>query len=171
MDIATTKIVTENMSSQKENDSRIKQFPVELKLYSLDSVDLYNLVQYLLERKPELYTIILEWFKEKQKNLQEPEAKKEAVSINDELLMDYWEDAREIISEFNEYGGGPEEDEDEAYSHLNRISNLIKEGNISTRAKLEFLDDAFEEYNHENSGFESTMITDFRTPLNRHNSM
>lgn len=58
-------------------------------------------------------------------------------------------------------GGGSEEDEDEACSRLNRISDLIKEGDISTRAKLEFLDDAFEEYNYENSGLEDAMMDVF----------
>ncbi len=54
------------------------------------------------------------------------------VSINDDLLLlEYWEDARSIISDFNELGGGPEEDEDEAYGYLEKISEPIKKGRHS----------------------------------------
>ena len=34
-------------------------------------------------------------------------------ALNDELLREYWNAAQPIISEFNEYGGGPEDEEDE----------------------------------------------------------
>lgn len=83
------------------------------------------------------------------------------VSINDGLLFEYWEDARSIISEFNELGDGPEEDEEEAFGYLEKISELIKEGGLSTTAKLEFLDEAFEEYNIKNSGFEDGLLDIF----------
>ncbi|WP_054864272.1 hypothetical protein [Methanosarcina barkeri] len=38
-----------------------------------------------------------------------------------------------------------------------KISELIKEGGLSTTAKLEFLDEAFEEYNIKNSGFDGLL--------------
>ncbi len=145
----------------KEDDAQIENISIYVKLQSLDNVDLYKLVEHLLEKKPELYQLILEWFKAKQESLPKIDLDKHLVAINDELLMEYWDDAREIISEFNEYGGGSEENEDEACSLLDRISDLVKEGNLSTRAKLEFLDDAFEEYNNENSGLEDAMMDVF----------
>ena len=77
----------------------------------------------------------------------------EVATLNDELLMEYWEKAENIIAEFNEYGGGPEDEEEEAYQWLNEISELIKEGNISSDAKFKFLDEAFVEYDIGNSGF------------------
>jgi hypothetical protein len=85
----------------------------------------------------------------------------ERFSLNEELQsLDKEElfDLFEIISEFNEYGGGSQDDEDEACSHLN---NIIKEGNLSTAAKIGFFDDAFEEYNSENSGLEDAMMDVF----------
>ena len=85
----------------------------------------------------------------------------DVVSINDDLLFEYWEDARSIISDFNELGGGPEDDEEEAYGYLEKISELIKEGGLSTAAKLEFLDEAFKEYNINNSGFEDSLMDIF----------
>ena len=41
---------------------------------------------------------------------------------------------------------------------MNRISELAKEKKLSTDAKIEFLDEVFEEYNINNSGFEDLMM-------------
>ncbi len=150
------------MSMRKDNNRKVEQterFSIDEELHALDKEELFDLLQDILEQKPEILELILEWFKEKQKT--SPEKVTKRTSINDELLMEYWDDAREIISEFNEYGGGSEDDEDEACSFLNNISDLIKEGNISTAAKIRFLDDAFEEYNNENSGLEDAMMDVF----------
>ncbi len=147
--------------SQEEKDGDSADFSLDKKLQSLESKGLYNLVQNLMEKNPENYRLVLEWFKKKEKCLKDADAKKEEVFINDELLMEYWGNARSIISEFNEYGGGPEDEEEEAYDWLDKISELIKEGNISTDAKFGFLDDAFEEYNVGNSGFEDGLMEVF----------
>jgi lipoate-protein ligase A len=69
----------------------------------------------------------LEWFKEKAEASSVAEV---VVTLNDELLMEYWEKAENIIAEFNEYGGGPEDEEEEAYQWLNEISELIRKGII-----------------------------------------
>ncbi|MCE8425548.1 MAG: hypothetical protein J5U17_07190 [Candidatus Methanoperedens sp.] len=147
---------------RKDNSRKVEQterFSIDEELHALDKEELFDLLQDILEEKPEIFELILEWFKEKQNTA--PEKVTQKTSINDELFMEYWNDAREIISDFNEYGGGSEEDEEEACSHLDRISDLINEGNISTAAKVKFLDDAFEEYNYENSGLEDAMMDVF----------
>ena len=119
------------MPMRKDNNRKVEQtkrFSIDEELHALDKEELFDLLQDILEQKPEILELILEWFKEKQKTSPEKGTKK--TSINDELLMEYWSDAREIISEFNEYGGGSE-------------------------------DDAFEEYNNENSGLEDAMTDVF----------
>ncbi|MEA2054397.1 MAG: hypothetical protein U9O96_04690 [Candidatus Thermoplasmatota archaeon] len=78
--------------------------------------------------------------------------------LDEELLWEHWENAKSIISQFNEYGGGPEDEEDECYSYLDDIENLAEKGKISTEAKFEFMDELFEEYNVHNSGFEDKMM-------------
>lgn len=135
-------------------------FSINDKLQSLDSSELYELLQILMNKKPELHKLILEWFKAKQ-NSEESVTDEDLVFLNERLLSEHWNDARHIISEFNEYGGGGYEDENEAYDYLHAISELIEEGNISSSAKLEFLDDAFEEYNYGNSGFEDALMDIF----------
>jgi len=44
---------------------------------------------------------------------------------------------------------------------LEKISELIKEDGLSTAAKFEFLDEAFKEYNINNSGFEDSLMEIF----------
>lgn len=144
-----------------ENSLQSEKFSLHERLRSLNASDFYDLISTLLIKKPELYQTVLEWFKEKQESIPETITVNDIVSINDRLLFEYWEDARSIISEFNELGGGPEEDEEKAFGYLETISGLIEEGSLSTAAKLEFLDEAFEEYNIHNSGFEDGLMDIF----------
>lgn len=145
----------------KENSIQPEKFSLYERLRYLNTSDFYDLVSTLLIKKPELHQLILEWFNEKHESVPETITDNDIVSINDGLLFEYWEDARSIISEFNELGGGPEDDEEEAFSYLEKISELINEGGLSTAAKLEFLDEAFEEYNIHNSGFEDGLMDIF----------
>jgi len=130
-----------------ENNIQPEKFSLYERLRDLNTSEFYDLVSTLLIKKPELHQLVLKWFKEKQESMPDIITDDDMVSINDGLLLEYWEDARSIISEFNELGGGPEDDEEEAFGYLEKISELIKEGDLSTTAKLEFLDEAFEEYN------------------------
>lgn len=40
-------------------------------------------------------------------------------------LERHWEEARAVIQEFNEYGGGPEYDEEDAYGQLRKMDRLL----------------------------------------------
>ncbi|RCV64592.1 hypothetical protein C5S53_08035 [Methanophagales archaeon] len=147
------------MSSHSEQgEEKSRGFSLDGELKSLDGKNLYKLVQNLIRKNPEVHRLVLEWFKEK---AEASSVVEEVVPLNDELLMEYWEKAEYIISEFNECGGGPEDEEAEAYEWLNEISELIEAGNISSDAKLEFLDVAFVEYDTANSGFEDALMDIF----------
>ena len=147
------------MSSHSEQgEEKSKGFSLDDELKSLDVENLYSLVQDLIRKNPEVHRLVLEWFKEK---TEASNVAEEVATLNDELLMEYWEKAENIISEFNEYGGGPEDGEEDAYHWLNEISELIEAGNISSDAKLEFLDGAFVEYDIGNSGFEDALMDIF----------
>ena len=145
------------MSSHKseQGEEKSEGFCLDEELKSLGVDDLYNLVQNLISKNSEVHRLVLEWFKEK---AEASSVAEEVTTLNDELLMEYWEKAEKIISEFNEYGGGPEDEEEEAYQWLNEISELIRKGNISSDAKRGFLDDAFVEYDIGNSGFEDELM-------------
>ena len=145
-------------SHSEQGEEKRGGFSFDDELKSLDVENLYNLVRDLIRKTPEVHRLVLEWFKEKAEASRVVE---EVVTLNDELLMEYWEKADNIISEFNEYGGGPEDEEEDAYEWLNEISELIDAGNISSDAKLGFFDDAFVEYDMENSGFEDALMDIF----------
>lgn len=143
-----------------EDNAQFETFSLREHLRTLNSAYLCNLIDTLLEKKPELYRVALDWFNKIQDSLQE-DMEHERLSRNEGLLFNYWEGARDIISEFNRLGGGPDEQEEEAYDNLDRLSELVKEEEISTSAKLEFLDEAFDEYKIGNSGFEDRLMEIF----------
>lgn len=58
------------MSMRKDNTRKIEQterFSIDEELHSLDKEEIFDLLQDILEQKPEINELILEWFKEKQK--------------------------------------------------------------------------------------------------------
>ena len=147
------------MSSHSEQGKEKSEgFSLDEELKSLGVEDLYNLVQNLIRKNPEVHRLVLEWFKEK---AEASSVAEEVTTLNDELLMEYWGKAENIISEFNEYGGGPEDEEEESYQWLNEISELIRKGIISSDAKIGFLDEAFVEYDVGNSGFDDALMDIF----------
>lgn len=150
------------MSSHKRyrrGEVQMEDFSLEEKLRSLGSKDLCELVQTLMEKKPEIRKLILEWFKVESKEIiTEREMDQLDEELNEELLWEHWENAKSIISQFNEYGGGSEDEEEECDSYLDKIEGLAEKGKISTEAKFEFMDELFEEYDVDNSGFEDKMM-------------
>lgn len=150
-----------NKNPQIENEKDSADFSLDEQLKSVGSDGLYDIIQNLIVENPDNYRLVLEWFKRKRLCLKDDDTSKEETFVNDELLMEYWENARSIISEFNEYGGGPRDDEEEAYDWLDDILDLIKEGHISTDVKFALLDEGFKEYNIGNSGFEDELMDIF----------
>ncbi len=148
------------------HESKYKKEKVQSELFSLDDAlktinieEYHSLVQNLIKNNPEVYRLVLEWFKEKSETSQVVD--EEVIPLNDELLMEYWGNAEIVISEFNDYGGGPGDDENNAYHWLDEISELIEEANISSKVKYAFLDEAFIEYDKHNSGFEDSLVDIF----------
>jgi len=153
------------MSAQKRLDRKQEEqdenWSVTDALQSLDKNALMNLMQHLLDTEPAAYRLTLEWLKKKATKVKMIDKKNVTVALNDELLMEYWYNAEGIVSELNEYGGGPEEDEMEAAEWLHKISELKEKGPISTEAKFEFLDEAFKQYDYGNSGLDDVLMDAF----------
>jgi len=137
------------------------EFSLNDKIKSLEKEDLCELVDNLISKDSQIRMFILEWLNSRNNETKNDEIEPlpdEETGINDELLWEYWENAKDIISEFNQYGGGSEEQEDDVYGWLECITQLIETGNISSHAKNSFLDDAFVEYHKNNSGFEDSLM-------------
>jgi hypothetical protein len=137
------------------------RFDLESILGSLNPEKLRDLVKHLMENNSDVRHLTLEWYRKMHEISDGSLPDESPYHVDDELLMEYWSYASCIISEFNEYGGGDEEEEDEAYEWLNKISDLIEEGNISHDTKIAFMEEAFVEYDKYNSGYEDSLAEIF----------
>ena len=95
---------------------------LEDKIKSLEKQQLRELISELIRKSQDCKKLIYIWLGDTEK-------------VNEELIQEYWQYAAEIISEFNELGGGPEEKEEEAYEWLEEISQLLKTGSLSSEAR------------------------------------
>lgn len=90
----------------EEETTQTEEFSPDDKLRSLDGEEMYDLVQVLMGKEPEVRRLILEWFKDRSNDMDDINTVQERNHLDEELLWEYWGDASYIISEFNEYGGG-----------------------------------------------------------------
>ena len=65
-------------------------------------------------------------------------------------------EAERIILDFDELGGGDEEDEEIVYDNLDKIVGLFQQGKLNEKTKKEFIEACFEYYGG-NSGFEDIL--------------
>lgn len=84
--------------------------------------------------------VIIDWCKKNNE-----ENKKQAVEIE---LSNLWMEAREIISEFNEYGGGSCSDGEEAADNLWRMDELVKKLVLETKWNINIIAIAKQLYNY-----------------------
>lgn len=139
----------------------MSEFSIKDGLEGLSSNELIKLIMNLIQRERQVRLHVLEWLEENcatNKKASNLNKKSKAPKIHDELLFEYWHNAQRIISEFNDYGGGPEEEEEEAYEWLEKISDLIMGNKITPEAKHRFIDEAFIEYDAGNSGFDDGLM-------------
>jgi len=139
----------------------MSEFSIRDGLESLNSNELIKLIMNLIQRERQARLHVLEWFEQNcdtYKKASNSNKKSKSQKIHDELLFEYWNKAQCIISEFNCYGGGPDEEEEEVYEWLEKISDLIKGDNITPEAKHRFMDTAFVEYDAGNSGFDDGLM-------------
>ncbi len=94
--------------------------------------------------------IVLEWCKKNNKD-----QKDNAYEIE---LGNLWNEAREVIHEFNCYGGGPEDDEETAADNLWKMDEIVKKHKISWTVRETILDEMLDEFYVGNSGFDDLLI-------------
>lgn len=73
--------------------------------------------------------------------------------IIEKKIRQHWNHARKIIDDFNEYGGGPESEEEKACDELNAMSELVECDDASWNVRKEILDDILDNGLYGNSGF------------------
>ena len=138
----------------------MSDFSIKEQLESLKSDELIEIIMDLVQRGEQSRLHVLEWLDNyrKPQNTVNPKKNSKTQKIHDELLFEYWNNAQNIISEFNSYGGGPEEDEEEAYEWLEKIWDLIDEAKITFESKRKLMDAVFIEYDEGNSGFDDSLM-------------
>ncbi|MDR0671875.1 MAG: hypothetical protein LBF64_06135, partial [Oscillospiraceae bacterium] len=95
-------------------------------------------------RFPNSYDFILRW--------QQRESRIDAIG---ELALEIWEKAEVIIDQFNEYGGGPDDEEEEAYDYMSDMCELIPK--LSWDVRQEIIDGMLVQYHYGNSGFDDIL--------------
>ena len=86
-----------------------------------------------------------------------PEMKYLSDSITDDLALKYWSDARDIVEDFNEYGGGDEDEELEFSQLLDSVREQIGKG-VSYDVRAEISEEAFDQYSAGNSGMDDLLM-------------
>ena len=105
---------------------------------------LKNLILDLVSRFPDSYSFVIRW-----------EQSKGKIDVSAELAMQLWEKAETIISEFNEYGGGPEDEEDKANEYIEELCKLLP--SLSWDVRQEIMDGMLVQYRYGNSGFDDVL--------------
>lgn len=89
--------------NKEELDGQDEYSFLNEKLQSMSKENLNELLQFLILINPKIRMSIIEWMKHNLKSLNETDSEKTSTFLNDNLLMDYWENTQEIIAEFNAF--------------------------------------------------------------------
>ena len=130
----------------KPDSANKNQVAIETVLAGKSDEQLKKLILDISNRFPESCDFILRWQQSKGK-----------IDVSAELAFELWGNAESIISQFNEYGGGPDEDEEEACEYINELCDLIPK--LSWDTRREIVDEMLVQYHYGNSGFDD-LLTD-----------
>lgn len=83
---------------------------------------------------------------------------------NEQLAQKYYHEYRDkfsetidIISKFNMYGGGLQEEEYRAYENMEHILSLLEDGKLPDECRKEMIHELMEQYLEGNSGFDDVI--------------
>lgn len=143
------------MAKKKGKGSKV--FSIEEVLRSSSKEDLLELIDVIRDRQTDMDVDILKWMGSKQKATKRSVVSRDDGYLNGELIVSIWDQARRIVVDFNEYGGGPPSEEEEAYDHFEDMMELAKKKGIPSEYRREVLDSAYEQYILGNSGFDDAL--------------
>lgn len=123
---------------------------VDKMLESADRKDLIEIISKISKGNYKAEEVIIDWCKRNNKKYQ-----KKAIEIE---LDKFWKQAGTIISEFNQYGGGPDSEDEQACDNLWKMEKIVTTYDISWEQRREILDGMLEELNIGNSGFDDILI-------------
>lgn len=124
-------------------------------IQNYETAELQELILAIVSKNPSAQQALLKYCQKKEKTLKPEDYA--TVIIN--RLENHWTRASEIIDEFNEYGGGPEEEEEIACDELEKMMELLETEEIPWEPRKELLEEVLDFIRMDNSGF-SDMLTD-----------
>ena len=124
-------------------------------LQNYDKAELQKLLIAILSKNSAAQQVLLDYCRKNGKPLKQEDYS--AIILNQ--LENHWTRASEIIDEFNEYGGGPEEEEEIACDELEKMTELLETEEIPWEPRKELLEEVLDFIRMDNSGF-SDMLTD-----------
>ena len=124
-------------------------------LQNYDKAELQKLLIAILSKNSAAQQVLLDYCRKNGKPLKQEDYS--AIILNQ--LENHWTRASEIIDEFNEYGGGPEEEEEIACDELEKMTELLETEEIPWEPRKELLEEGLDFIRMDNSGF-SDMLTD-----------
>ncbi|MBU4481468.1 SWIM zinc finger family protein, partial [Patescibacteria group bacterium] len=143
-------VVVSEAKSAAEQSDKLRE-----KLLLLDKEDLADLLALSLKTNNNWKNTFLKKMAEK---LDLAGFKDNNQQIYEDEFCNHFDRACEILEEFNQYGGGPEEEEDEAYEELEEIKELFQKQKLNAKLKKEFFDKMFYYYDWDNSGLSDTVM-------------
>ncbi|MDO9535248.1 MAG: hypothetical protein Q7J85_07950 [Bacillota bacterium] len=132
------------------------------RIMELKNDKLVELLSYIILVSEDAALLAMGWLSKHGEKEVLPQQKVEAPvvqkSINDELVMEYWNEVQEIIGAFNTHGGGGEEGEEDHVCYLlNNASELLQEGKVGPATRMKLLEEALHEYFIDSYGFEDDL--------------
>lgn len=125
------------------------------KLFELNEQDLVELLILSLKTHTSWKNVFLKKVAEK---LDQIGLSDETQTIYEQEFLSHFDRACKIMEDFNQYGGGPDEDYNEAYEELEQITELFQENKLNQKLKKEFFDKMFYYYDWDNSGMNDIII-------------
>lgn len=134
------------------------KFSINENLATFEKNELLQLIETLTDKHPETTLTTMDWLMKRSCNKADIDTKQVKGALDESKMWDYWSRAQPTVSSFNEYGGGPPDEEEECYDKLDDLEEIVKKGNISSKARMELMDEVFDEYDTGNSDFEDTLM-------------
>lgn len=118
------------------------------------SGQLQELILAITTRNPSAQQALLDYC-QKHGDASKPENR---TIVAENQLKHHWEQASDIIYEFDMYGGGPEDQEEIAYDELEAMIELLHSQKIPWETRREILEEVLGYVRSDNSGFSDTLM-------------
>ena len=109
-------------------------------IQNYETAELQEMILAIVSKNPSAQQALLNYCQKKEKTLKSEDYP--TIIINQ--LEHHWNRAIEIIDEFNEYGGGPEEEEEIVCDELEKMMEILETEEIPWEPRREMLEEVLD---------------------------